>query len=141
MGILYASYYSYTLAAPISPEVGAMTAGVVAATLIGLAYVAPAAYIASRLLKRRIRVNLTTRSFVPTSLWLTASTLLLTAAYATNSGMALAFGTVNLVLSALSFGSLAGTKALMEVRMPITNPATLSLLIRRYAKNIPLLTK
>ena len=141
MGILYASYYSYGLAAPISPEVGAMTAGVVAASLIGLAYVAPVAYLTSRLLKRRIRLSLSTRSLAPTSIWLTASTLLLMAAYATNSTTALAFGTVNLVLSALSAGSLAGTKMLTEIRMPSANPATMALLLRRYAKTLPLTGK
>jgi len=133
IGILEASYYSYTLVAPLSPEVAAMTAGVVAASLIGLAYAAPVAYLASRLLKRRIRLNLSTRNLAPTSMWMTASAFILIMAYASNSTAALAFGTVNLVLAALSAGSLAGTKALTMVRIP-TNPATLALLLRRYIK-------
>ena len=134
LGILYASYYSYTLVAPLSAEVAAMTAGVVAASLIGLAYVAPVAYLASRLLRRRLRLNLSTRSLAPTTVWLSASIFVLVAAYGTNSTMALAFGTVNLVLSALSAGSLAGTKALSMISLPLTNPATLSLLLRRYIR-------
>lgn len=137
LGILYASYYSYNLVAPLSPEVAAMTAGVVAASLIGLAYVAPVAYLVTRLLRRRIRLNLSTRSLAPTTLWLTGSIFLLVAAYATNSTTALAFGTVNLALSALSAGSLAGTKVLTEIHVPLANPATLSLLIRRYTKTLP----
>jgi hypothetical protein len=137
LGILYASYYSYGLVAPFSPEVAAMTAGVVAASLIGLAYVAPIAYLATRLLRRRIRLNLSTRSLTPTTMWLATSVFMLVAAYATNSSAALAFGTVNLVLSALSAGSLAGTKLLTEIHLPIANPATLSLLIRRYMKTLP----
>jgi hypothetical protein len=137
LGILYASYYSYTLVAPLSPEVGAITAGVVAASLIGLAYVGPVAYLTSRLLRRRIRLNLSTRSLAPTTVWLTASIFVLTTAYATNSATALAFGTVNLVLAALSAGSLAGTKLLTEIRVPVANPAMLPLLIRRYAKTLP----
>jgi len=132
LGILTAAYYSYTLVAPLSPEAAAMTAGVVAASLIGLAYVAPVAYIATRLLKRRIRLNLSTRSLAPTGVWITASIFVLVMAYASNSTTALAFGTVNLVLSALSAGSLAGTKALTQIRIPWTNPATLPLLLRRY---------
>ena len=137
LGILYASYYSYGLVAPFNPEVAAMTAGVVAASLIGLAYVAPVAFLATRLLRRRLRLNLSTRSLAPTTLWLTASIFVLVAAYATNSGAALAFGTVNLVLSALSAGSLLGTKLLTEIHLPIANPATFQLLIRRYAKPLP----
>ena len=136
LGILYASYYSYTFVAPFSTEVAAMTAGVVAASLIGLAYVAPVVYLTSRLLKRRVRLNLSTRSLAPTTVWLTASIFVLVVAYATNSATALAFGTVNLVLSALSAGSLAGAKALTEIRLPSTNPATLPLLLRRYTKTI-----
>jgi len=99
--------------------------------------VAPVAYLATRLFRRRIRLNLSTRSLAPTTLWLTASTLVLVAAYATNSSAALAFGTVNLVLSALSAGSLAGTKLLTEIHLPIVNPTTLQLMIRRYAKPLP----
>jgi hypothetical protein len=134
LGILYASYYSYGLVAPFNTEAAAMTAGVVAASLIGLAYVAPIAYLTTRLLRRRVRLNLSTRSLAPTTLWLTGSIFVLVAAYATNSSAALAFGTVNLVLSALSAGSLAGTKLLTQIRLPIANPATLSLLIRRHSR-------
>jgi len=137
LGILYASYYSYTLMAPFSPEVAAMTAGVVAASLIGLAYVAPVAYLASRLLKRRIHLNLSTRSLAPTTVWLTASIFMLTAAYATNSTMALAFGTVNLVLSTLSAGSLIGLRALTCVQLPFVNPANMALLLRRFTRSAP----
>ena len=137
LGILYASYYSYTLVAPLSPEVAAMTAGVVAASLIGLAYVAPVAYLASRLLRRRIHLNLSNRSLAPTTVWLTASVFILAAAYATNSTMALAFGTVNLVLSTLSAGSLIGLRALTCVQLPFVNPANMALLLRRFTRSAP----
>lgn len=136
LGILYASYYSYTLVAPFNPEVAAMTAGVIAASLIGLAYVAPVAYLTSRLLKRRIRMNLSTRNLAPTALWLTASIFMLVAAYASSSSAVLAFGTVNLVLSALCAGGLAGTKALSLVSLPSMNTTTLAFLLRRYTKTL-----
>ena len=134
LGVLYASYYSYQLVAPFSPEAAALTAGVVAASLIGLAYVAPIGYLASRLLRRHIRFNLSTRTIMPTAVWFTASILTLLAAYATSSGTALALGTVNIVLSALAAGGLIGTRALAQIQLPFTNPALLPLLLRRYTK-------
>jgi hypothetical protein len=137
LGILYASYYSYNLIAPLSPEAAALAAGVVAASLIGLAYIAPVAYLTSRLLRRQVRFNLSTRTLTPSAVWLAASIITLTAAYATNSGTVLAVGVVSLVLSTLSAGSLAGTKALAQIHLPSANPATLLLLLRRYTKALP----
>lgn len=132
LGILYASYYSYTLVAPLSPEAAAIMAGVVAASLIGLAYVAPVAYLTSRLLRRHMRFNLSTRTLTPTAVWLTASVITLVAAYATASGTVLAIGVVNLVLSALSAGTLAGARLFTQIGLPTINPATIPLLLRRY---------
>ena len=137
LGILYASYYSYNLVAPLSPEAAALTAGVVAASLIGFAYIAPVAYLSSRLLRRRVRLNLSTRTLTPTAAWFTASVIALTAAYATGSGAVLAVGVVNLVLSALSAGTLAGARLFTQIGLPSVNPATLPLLLRRYTKALP----
>jgi hypothetical protein len=137
LGILYASYYSYNLIAPLSPEAAAITAGVVAASLIGLAYISPVAYLTSRLLRRQVRFNLSTRTLTPSAVWLAASIITLTAAYATGSGTVLAVGVVNLVLATLSAGSLAGTRILEQIQFPSINPATLPLLLRRYARTLP----
>jgi len=137
LGILYTSYYSYTLVAPFSTEAAALMAGVMAASLIGLAYVAPVAYLTSRLLRRRLRFNLSTRTLAPTAVWLTSSIVILAAAYATGSLTLLALGTANLVLSALGAGSLAGTRALTYVQLPFANPANLALLVRRFTRAVP----
>jgi len=137
LGILYASYYSYSLVAPLSPEAAALTAGVVAASLIGLAYIAPVAYLTTRLLRRQVRFNLSTRSLAPSAIWLAVSLVALAAAYATNSGTVLAVGVVNLILSTLSAGSLAGTRALAQIRFPSVTPTNLPLLLRRYTKTLP----
>jgi len=137
LGILYAAYYSYTLVAPLSPEVAVLTAGVVAASLIGLAYIAPVAYLASRLLRRRIRFNLSTRTLTPTAIWLTVSIITVVAAYATNSVTLLALGTANLILSALGAATLVGTRALTYVQLPFVKPANLALLVRRFARTLP----
>jgi hypothetical protein len=134
LGILYASYYSYNLVAPLSPEAAAITAGVVAASLIGLAYVAPVAYLTSRILRRHIRFNLSTRTLTPSLAWLIASLITLAAAYPASSTLALSAGIVNLILSTLSTGSLAGTRLLAQIQFPSVNPATIPLLLRRYTK-------
>ena len=83
LGILYASYYSYGFVAPLSSEAAAITSGLVAASLIGLIYIAPIAYVASRLLRRH--VSLTRLTLAPSTLWLTTSTIMVLAAYATGS--------------------------------------------------------
>jgi len=137
LGILYASYYSYNLVAPISPEAAAITAGVVAASLIGLAYIAPVAYLSSRLLRHQVRFNLSTRALAPSAVWLAVSVITLAAAYAANSSTVLAVGVVSLVLSTLSAGSLAGTRMLAQIQLPSVNPTTVLLLLRRYTRTLP----
>ena len=132
LGILYASYGGYELVAPLSPEAAALTAGVIAASLIGLAYVAPVAYLARRILRRNARFNLSNRTLTPTLLWLVGSVLTLALAYAANSTPTIAIGSVSLILSTLSAGSLLGTRALSQIGLPTINPATLPIYLRRY---------
>ncbi len=134
LGILYASYYTYGFIAPISTEAAAITAGLVAASLIGLVYVAPVAYITTRLIKRR---NLTHLTLTPSTLWLTASTIMIVAAYATGSLNLLAFATTNLILSTLSLATLTGTRALTYIQLPTVNPANLTQLIHRTTRTYP----
>ncbi len=115
-GILYAAYYSYALVAPLSTEAAAVVAGIVAALLIGLVYVAPIAYLTMRLIRRGKRV-LTPRGHhaIPSCIWFAGSLLMIWAAYQSGFGALMAIGTANLTLSALSFGSLLGTAAFMRV--------------------------
>jgi hypothetical protein len=134
IGILYASYASYALVAPLSPEGAALTAGVVAASLIGLVYVAPTTYLTSRLLRRHLRFKVAPRTLTPTAAWLTASAIILAIAYATSSGVAMAFGTVNLVLSALSASTLAGISALVNIQPPTLNYARIALMLQRFTE-------
>ncbi len=132
LGILYASYYSYNILAPLNAEVGAVTAGIVAASLIGVVYVAPLAYVATRLTKRRLRISKLTVG--PSAAWFTGSALLIAAAYATSSGELLALSTSSMVLSMLSLGSLIGARAFAYVQMPVANFAQMALEFRRFAK-------
>jgi hypothetical protein len=135
LGILYASYYTYGFVAPFSSEAAAITSGLVAASLIGLVYVAPIAYVATRLLRRR--VSLTRLTLAPSTLWLTTSTLLTLTAYATGSLNLLAFATTNLILSTLSLATLTGTRALAYIQLPFVNPANLTQLLHRTTRTYP----
>jgi hypothetical protein len=137
LGILYASYYSYGFVAPISTEAAAITAGLVAASLIGLVYLAPIAYVTSRIIRRRTHLTITRWSLGPSAAWFAASTLLTLTAYATGSLNLLAFATTSLILSTLSLATLTSTRLLMYVQVPTVNLASLTLLLRRYTRTIP----
>jgi hypothetical protein len=132
IGILYASYYSYSLVAPFSTEAGAIAAGIVAASLLGAVFVAPAAYVTMRIFKRRLHASKLTLG--PSTAWFTASTMSCLAAYATGSAQLLAIATSSMVLSMLSLGSLAGTRVLSYVQTPFVNSVSMALMFKRLAK-------
>lgn len=132
IGILYASYYSYALVAPYSTEAAAITAGMVAASLMGVVFVAPVVYVTTRMIKRRLRISKLT--FGPSAAWLMASVMLCVAAYSVSSGQLLAVATSSMVLSMLSLGSLIGTRALAYVQIPFGNSANMALMFRRLGK-------
>jgi hypothetical protein len=134
IGILYASYYSYALIAPLSPEAGALTAGIVAASLIGAIFVAPIAYVTLRVIRRHRRLHISKQTAGPSLAWFTASMLMCVAAYATSSGQLLALGTSSMVFSMLSLGSLIGTRALAYVQLPFANYASRVFAFKRLAK-------
>jgi hypothetical protein len=136
LGILYASYYSYTLVAPFSVEAAAVTAGIVAASLIGVVFIAPISYLILRITRRHRRVMISKQSVGPSIAWFTASILLCIAAYATHSGQLLGIATSSIVLSMLSLGSLIGTRALTLIQVPITNYASMALTFRRFARTL-----
>lgn len=136
IGILYASYYAYELTAPLSAEAAAIMAGVVAATLVGMVYVAPVAYISTRILRNK-RFRMTKLNLGPSAAWFIASVSLCALAYATASTNILAIATSSVVLSTLSLASLIGTRALAYVQVPITNYAHLALLVKRFSRTFP----
>ena len=136
IGILYASYYTYALTAPFNAEAGAIMAGIVAAALIGLAYVAPIAYITTRVI-RRSRFTLNKLTLSPTIAWFTTSIVICAMAYITRSPNMLAVGTSSIVLSTLSLTSILGTRALAYIQLPITNYAKTALLLKRITRPFP----
>jgi hypothetical protein len=137
LGILYASYYSYGFVAPLSSEAAAITAGLVAASLIGVIYIAPIAYVASRIIRRHSHMAITRWTLGPSAAWFAASIIMALAAYATGSVNLLAFATSSLVLSTLSLATLTSTRLMMYVQLPSVNPANMALLLRRFAKTFP----
>jgi hypothetical protein len=136
IGILYASYYAYALAAPFNSEVGAIMAGVVAAGLIGLVYLAPVAYLTNRVIRRN-RFVLTKFTIGPSAVWFAASVAVCFVAYSTGAANSWAIATSSLVLSTLSLGGLVGARAFAYVQLPSLNPANMALLVRRFARTLP----
>ncbi len=132
MGILYASYYSYATIAPISPEAGALAAGIVAASLIGLVYVAPLAYVSSRLVRRRIQsFRLEKVHLFPASGWVAASVFMIGAAYLSGSALFMGLATASLTLSMLSVGSILGVVGLGYVQLPLVNLRNMTFAVKR----------
>lgn len=135
IGILYASYYSYALVSPLSAEAGAILAGVVAASLIGLVYVAPVAYLGARLLRRRIQFsNLRRVHRFFAAGWLAASVLIISSAYLSGYAWLMGLGTASLTLSMLSLSGILGARVLASVQMPIANQYAFTFISRRMAR-------
>ena len=134
IGILYASYYSYSAVAPISTEAGAIFAGIVAASLMGLVYLAPIAYLATRLIRRHGKWLISKQIAFSSIAWFGASLALCVTAYVTGSGQLLAVGTSSMALSMLSLGSQLGTRVITLVQLPSANLANSVLAFRRLSK-------
>jgi len=134
IGILYASYYSYSAVAPISTEAGAIFAGIVAASLMGVVYLAPIAYVATRLIRRHGKWLISKQIAFSSITWFASSLVLCVTAYVTGSGQLLAVGTSSMALSTLSLGSQIGTRALTYVQLPYAYLANSVLAFRRLSK-------
>jgi hypothetical protein len=137
-GILYAADLSYTAVASINPEAGAITAGLVAASLIGLVYVAPLTYISMRVLRlHRKLVRLRGVHAMPLLGWLALSVAMVLAGYASGSSTMMSLATSSLALSTLSLGCIAGAKALARIQVPSTNIPALVMAIKHMARRFP----
>ncbi len=132
MGILYASYFSYEIISPFNPEAGALTAGVVAASLIGLVYVAPVAYVSLRLIRRRMRFFTVKKAYLfPASGWVGTSAIMIGAAYVSGSAWLMGLATASLTLSMLSVASVLGAVAFTSIRLPLSNLHGMIFAVRR----------
>ncbi len=121
LGILYASYITYYAVSFLNPEIAAISAGIVAASLIGLVYVAPMAYVSLRLLRIRGRLgklrNLNSRMMLT---WLGGNLVLLIAALISGSGGMIGFAAASTVLASLSLGAVAGVRGIARIQLPVT---------------------
>ncbi|HKM74849.1 MAG TPA: CFI-box-CTERM domain-containing protein [Candidatus Bathyarchaeia archaeon] len=109
VAILYASYYAYLFVSPLNADAGAVMAGIVAASMLGLVYLAPIIYLAKRTLRRYAKFA--SLNMTHMILWFGVSVLITEIACFTNSQV-LGMATANLVLSTLTFGILLGTTML-----------------------------
>ncbi len=138
IGILYASYLSYQVVSPLSAEAGAIAAGMVAASLIGLVYVAPVAYISLRLIRRRVRVfELRKMHAFPATAWFTASAFMIGAAYLSSSALMMGFATASLTLSMLTLGSILGALSLTYAHLPALNLPALAFAGKHRSRILP----
>ncbi len=132
IGILYASYFTYAALSPWSTEAGAIAAGVVAASLIGLVYVAPGAYVSLRLIRRRMRFFTPKKAYLfPTAGWVGASALTIGVAYVSGSAWLMGLATASLTLSMLSVASVLGAVALTSIQLPLADLRGMIFVVRR----------
>jgi hypothetical protein len=122
---LETSYYVYILTSYFGPETATVTAGVFAAVLLGLIYLAPIAIVAKRLFRRHLgRGVVGSRRMI---LWVTGSVLALVSAYPLGS-QAVGIATSNLVLSAVTATAIFGPAILATAYEGVTSVALRTLL-------------
>jgi hypothetical protein len=117
IGILYASYYSYLLLSPLNNELAGVTAGLIAAGMIGLVYVAPPLCLVLRALRRKGGGISLLRS--PHLATLTATSgMAVGLTYFSGAELALGIATVSLILSTLTLGATLGIRVLSSSDFP-----------------------
>ena len=114
IAVLYASYCAYLLMAPFGSDLGAILAGVIAASLLGLIYLAPIGYVTKLILRRYLQHSLLRRSHM--IMWAGVSMSLIPVGYFTNP-LLMGIVTANLLLSMLSIGCVFGATALGHLRI------------------------
>jgi hypothetical protein len=128
VGILYLSYYSYLLVYPLNSEIAALTAGIVAASLIGLVYVAPTLYLAARILRRKVTSFLNP---MPLAVWSAMSLLGVLITYSTGARLPLGIAEASLIISNLTLGGISGTLALTRL-----NPKSPNMLVAVMTRHL-----
>jgi hypothetical protein len=115
IAILYVSRYAYLLVSPVSVEGGAMTAGIIAASLLGLVYFAPIAYVVIRVIRRYIKFSAAlSKTSMP--LWCSISAPIVGAAYFMTRQL-LGIAIANLLLSMLTLCAILGIQALSHLQL------------------------
>jgi hypothetical protein len=116
IGLLYASYCTYALMSLWNNEVAAIAAGIVAAAMIGLIYLAPFLYLANRTFRRKISLTsrLDAKVLLSSSV---ASSVAIAFSYSAGMELALGLAAAGLLLSSLTLGVMAGIRALNCIKL------------------------
>lgn len=102
------AYEAYRFVSPVNGEAGAVVAGMVSASLLGLVYVAPVLYVMKVLFRRKQAVVSKTFAI---SCFL-AGTLMVCFSYTVGSSLLTGFSVAVLVLSSVGLGALFGVRVL-----------------------------
>ena len=119
VGILYVSYNSYLILSPINSELAALTAGLLAAAMLGFMYIAIPTRLAAWVLRRRLGFSTVKLSRLSAASVICG--LLVGVAYLFGGSLALGLATGVLVLSVLALGAAVGIRALGYSSILYTN--------------------
>ncbi len=114
IGILYVSQFVYLFVSTFSVEGGAMMAGIVAASLLGLIYFTPIAYVVIRVIRRCLKCVIPNVAHL--SLWFSFSIPIVAIAYFANSQF-LGIAIANLLLCTLTLCTVVGIQALSHLQL------------------------
>jgi hypothetical protein len=121
VAVLYTSYYVYVLVVSfLGVEEATVLAGIVAASLLGLVYLAPIAFLVKRVIPRHAKSSPRVKD---TILWVTISILAFGVAYPLSSQV-LGIAAANLVLSMLTLASLFGSAMLTSAANMVAKRAS-----------------
>src|SRR5208282_3349478 len=118
IGVLYVSHYTYLFVSPFSVDGGALMAGIVAASLLGLMYFAPIAYVVICVIRRYMKFL--TLSLSRLSIWFGFSVPIVGIAYSMNPQL-LGISIANLLLCILAMCSILGIQALSYLQIKCNN--------------------
>jgi hypothetical protein len=120
VAVLYTSYYTYALISPLGIEGATLMAGIVAALLLGLIYLAPIALVVKWVLRRHTKFSLRPKGAI---LWVGISFLAFGLSYPLGSQV-LGAAAANLVLSMVTLAALAGSVMLRALANMIARTVT-----------------
>ena len=127
MGMLYASYYSYLLLSPLNNELAVVTAGLIAAGMIGLVYFAPPLCLVRRILRRKARGLSLLKSSQLAALSATSG-IAVGMSYLSGAELALGIATASLLLSTVTLGAILGIQILSRSDFAHPTPQIAALL-------------
>jgi hypothetical protein len=111
-GVLYLSYYTYLFVSPLNSEVAALSAGLIAALLLGFIYIGLPLYLAARIMRRKLRFRMLRLSRLGPII--ATAGILVGVSYLAGEEFALGGAIVSLILSTLGFGVGLGVRVVSQ---------------------------